>query len=1284
VKQTVMSPSSFVLAVLFLLGCSIDNRQPSTRLGALLPEAGSPPGEKPSLELTVVPSYVDLGAVTQGCAARARLRLSNTGSAALAAPVVSWGPTGDSDFRLVQDQCTGALAPGEQCDLRVQVVPSRAGALAGNLEISSEGASSFSVSVAANGLQAGPIVIQPAPASYQDFGGVLLGTSSERVFAISNPAPMASGVLSLSFNRPEFATLPAAEGECVPGVTELASGESCNVRVVFTPAERGALETTVSVTSTAAGSQSLTLRGQGLVPASLVVSAPLLDFGGVVPGDTAALDLEVSNGGDEPMTLAAAQLTSADASVFRIADSNCGESMLLSGGQTCRMQLDFRPTSEGQPSAGDLLVSALGGEPSQRISLQGLALTRGNLVVEAVDVGQENFGDVLLGASAARVFRVSNPTQQMSGELTLAGRNGFEVEPPSGDGVCQPGVTVLGNAQSCTVGVIFTPSSRGAKAGAVTVNSPLAGAKSLALRGRGIVTATLEADTGAADSVVDFGRVTTNSSGKQTITLRNTGDTPFQAPPELLVTASAPGQAAAFTFENGCTQPLAAGAECEVVLAFAPEAAVPYAASLDLLPAEGVRSSVLLLGEALEPGRLLLVPAEGQSPDFGDVAVGSNATRSFSVTNPGGGASGALSLGVDDSQFSVSMETCAAIGLDGLGDGESCVFDVRFAPTTNIASAARLAAKAAATGETGITLTGRGRLAAALAATTTERDLGRANIGEPSGETNQFTWTVNNSGDLPSGAPTVINDNPLDFDITVDTCSNVLVPGAGNCALTIVFSPDAPGERSARIVVTDGTSNQTVPLTVTGFGVRLSAPGEACLASTDCMDGVCTGGVCCNQECSLTCQTCETGECVEQNAEEPCGNAGGVCFGLEQCALPAGGACATSADCGGSLVCKECRTGGSQCTASDRCCGGCEAGYQCVNGECGCPLQAGGRPQLDCGAGVCAFDREGACCPNEPPLGCNCDSADNLCKECLVSAHCTEGLIGGVATCNANRTCSYSCPNNTKECNGACIPNNQCCNCAPGQECNTSNGTCGTAEGGACAASTQCLTGNCSGGRCCTAGCTSGCNAQGSCACPPGQQFVGGINQCRPTGGACDDDDDCASGCTFHYRDGDRDGFGDPDSAQGFCGSDSPSEVGVVFVEDSTDCCDLNSLVNPGQTDTFSGAISESCPRLLTSHDYNCDGVNRYRDNMGDPDWDYLCIGSDAPLEEQLAIPCVQRTGIVIPPVFLEIIGPVFITTPEGRQSANLCGNSSVQHQLCSTGIDGSCEGSTQLAPPCN
>jgi len=33
----------------------------------------------------------------------------------------------------------------------------------------------------------------------------------------------------------------------------------------------------------------------------------------------------------------------------------------------------------------------------------------------------------------------------------------------------------------------------------------------------------------------------------------------------------------------------------------------------------------------------------------------------------------------------------------------------------------------------------------------------------------------------------------------------------------------------------------------------------------------------------------------------------------------------------------------------------------------------------------------------------------------------------------------------------------------------------------------------------------------------------------------------------------------------------------VVFVRDNTDCCDLNSLVKPDQTEAITGAITDNC-----------------------------------------------------------------------------------------------------------
>jgi len=1258
------------VGVLLLAGCSIDDRVLSASgTGSLSPGGSGGGGGAPAGALTVAPTSVDLGGVTQGFAARARLRVSNPGGASVDAPVVAWASGSDPDLMLIQNLCSGELLPGEACDLRVQVVPSRVGPIEGALQIAGVGASSASLPFRANGLAPGPLVLQPAAGSFEDFGGVRLGASAEGVFVVTNTGAAASGAVSFAFNRSEFAALPAAEGDCAPGVTDLAAGETCDLRVIFAPAERGTLEATLSVSGASAGSRSLTLRGEGLAPAALALSASLVDFGGVVPGDTASLDVEVQNAGDEPLALAGAQLSALDASVFRIADGNCGTGVVLAAGDRCRVQLDYRPVTEGQPSAGELLITSLGGDLSERIALQGVALTRGNLLVEALEPGREDFGDVLLGERVSRGFRVSNPAQQASGALSLTTRNGFSVDPPSGAGACEVGVTELGSGQSCSVQVTFAPTSRGNKPSALTVSSSLAGAKSLAIQGRGIAPAVLEADTGRSDALIDFGAVTVQSSGNRTLTLRNAGDQPL-LPPELRVGGS-PTQAAAFGFESGCGQALEAGTECQVALTFAPDAVAPYAASLELGSLEQ-RTSVLLLGEGLAGGRLTLAASDGAAPDFGDVPVGSALTRSFTVTNPGGGVSGGLSLRASDNQFVVAAGACAEAGSDGLADGESCSFDVTFRPLTSAQTEARLSALAAATGETGIAVRGRGRLPGVLVSTATERDLGRANVGLPGAPANAFVWTIDNGGDLPILALGVSNANPDDFDVTAETCSAAPVAGGGSCTVTIGFSPNAAGDRATSVTVTDAGSARAVALQVTGFGVQLAAPGEACLASSDCMAGVCTAGVCCAQDCNLTCQSCATGECLALSNQEPCGNSGGVCFGLEQCELPAGVGCTDSSQCGGALVCKECLNGTRQCTPPDACCGGCGAGHQCVGGECGCPLQVDGRQQIDCGAGLCALNRANACCPSSPPAGCNCDPSDNLCKQCLQNADCTDGPDFSVATCSANRTCSYACQLGFKSCNGGCIANAECCGgCGAGQDC--VNGQCLVDDGGSCQlGGAQCASGNCSQGRCCPQSCgTGGCNAQGSCACPGGQTFARGA--CRGNDGQpCTTGNDCVNGCSSWSVDSDGDTFGDefgPETR--VCGNARPVS-NATLVRDRTDCCDASRFINPSIT-TFSenAGVSNPCPGQIKDRDLNCDDRVEYEDNRI-LIWNGQCDeteGNDA------SIPCNQRGGIFDP--FTGAFGPVFV-----GGDANLCGNSSIQVTHCEQ-VGGACTTTITLSPGC-
>src|SRR5262245_66590700 len=80
-----------------------------------------------------------------------------------------------------------------------------------------------------------------------------------------------------------------------------------------------------------------------------------------------------------------------------------------------------------------------------RIPLRGIGLQPGSLAVGPVTAGEENFGDVLVGASAERIFQIANPGAQPSGVLEWATSEGFEVVAPPNPGECEPDVSSLVN-----------------------------------------------------------------------------------------------------------------------------------------------------------------------------------------------------------------------------------------------------------------------------------------------------------------------------------------------------------------------------------------------------------------------------------------------------------------------------------------------------------------------------------------------------------------------------------------------------------------------------------------------------------------------------------------------------------------------------------------------------------------------------------------------------------------------------------------------------------------------
>jgi len=869
-----------VSAVIALAGCALDERVLST--GPSDFGVGSADAGGGTARLELAPGALDFGRVTMGFLARERILLRNTGSARMGVPAVGWSAQ-DADFGLLQNACLSALEPGDTCELRVSLLPSRAESLNAVLRVQVPEGGSSEVPLHGEGLVAGNLIFSPAPGSFDDLGSIGIGSTAAGVFRITNSGALPAGALSLYVSRPEFALQPpdGIPGECQPGATLLAPGQACDLRVLFNPTDRGPLEATLTAETAGTGSISTRLSGEGLAPGLLVAGTSTLDFRGVVLGDGALRTLVLSNAGDEPVTLLGARLEPPPTTQgFSIESSYCGAGRVLEGGTTCSVQLEFRPGDVAQEVTADLVAEAAGAAAPLRVPLRGTGLESGRLELTAEGDGLTDFGEVLLDDSQVRVFRVLNPTPQPSGVLSLSVSDGFGLAPSSTPDACIEGATSLAQAQSCTIGVSFSPAVREPYQGSLTVVSALAGAKSLPLTARGIVPALL-----GVEPELDFGRVFTNAPSSRTLAVVNRGDRE-SSPPTFELSGPPTGAPSTFTFTSTCDRALAAGERCELSVSFAPTQALPYAANLTLASDPGGVRSVLFLGEGLVPGSLVLVAAEGATPDFGDVAIGTTTSRDFTLTNPGAAPSGPLVFQADDDRFVVSEGDCNQGDPAGLVNGASCTFSVQFSPSDSSALTSNLVVQSAGAGLSGVELTGRGRQPATLEATG-NRDLGRANIGQATltSPENEFVWTLNNTGDLPSSALVVANDNMAEFVIGNDLCNGAVVPGLGSCTLSLRFVPAAVGARTATVTVSDPIGERAATLALTGTGVQLAALGESCV-NAECAEGSCSAGVCCDVPCDGTCQVCMAGVCTDQANREPCGDGNARCFGVDRCSCP--------------------------------------------------------------------------------------------------------------------------------------------------------------------------------------------------------------------------------------------------------------------------------------------------------------------------------------------------------------------------------------------------------------
>jgi subtilisin family serine protease len=288
------------------------------------------------------------------------------------------------------------------------------------------------------------------------------------------------------------------------------------------------------------------------------------------------------------------------------------------------------------------------------LTLSSNSLSFGDQQVDTTSTAQS----VTLTNSSGTTLTLNNIT--VSGDFARSG------------GTCPTSFpATLAAEASCTIDVTFTPSTTGARTGALTISSDASGSPhEVSLSGTGAVPA-----MSLSSSSLSFGdqQVDTTSTA-QSVTLTNSGGATLNLSD---VTVGGDFARSGGTCPANFPATVAAGASCTIDVTFTPSTTGARTGTLSIdSDASGSPHAVDLFGTGTTTPTPAVVALSASSLDFGSQPVGvTSVAQTITLTNTGGTVLTIADI-VASGDFGVET-TCGAT----LAAGASCTITVTFTPT---------------------------------------------------------------------------------------------------------------------------------------------------------------------------------------------------------------------------------------------------------------------------------------------------------------------------------------------------------------------------------------------------------------------------------------------------------------------------------------------------------------------------------------------------------------------------------------------------------------------------
>jgi hypothetical protein len=553
-----------------------------------------------------------------------------------------------------------------------------------------------------------------------------------------------------------------------------------------------------------------------ITPTNVTLSPTSMSWGTIFYGSTgSAKTATLTNAGSGTITITSISVTGTESSEFPISANTCDST--LAAGASCKISVEFKPTSEGTQSA---TLTVVDGGGTQTVALSGY----GSAI--KFNPSSLTFSATAVGSSSAPQSTTMTNLGSSSITITSIVIGGANPSDYSETNTC--GSTLAAGA-NCAITVTFTPNTTGSLPANVTItDSDVTSPQKVVLSGTG---STPNISYTVTPSSIAFPSQTVGlQSTCQPVVVTNTGTN------SLTINSFTLSPFMVFQLQYGyAPRTLTAGEAETYCIKFVPSAAQAYTGSMSV-SIEGIStpSTVSFTGSGVST-----TAAGTVTPDaitFPPTPLGSTSTQTVTVKNTGKAAFH-LTAVTNEPPFSYTGYT----GSVAIEPNSSFSFQVTFTPTQATSYTNGMYLTNDVIPGLTVSLAGTGTTPSALAVTSfptlpyaSQTASYLANLAAVEGK-GTLSWSLA-SGSLPNGltlssAGSITGTVPSsvavgNYSFTVKVTDQSTPPQTATATLTIPVATYNTGTKCSNIQWdVAGTGNPLVALTDLGTGTYLGYEG---------------------------------------------------------------------------------------------------------------------------------------------------------------------------------------------------------------------------------------------------------------------------------------------------------------------------------------------------------------------------------------------------------------------------------------------------------------------------